>query len=365
MVQIDTQQLPSAGKASVCPQTAKAALALYPREVPTFGWETEGHHIFADALTRFAEQNGNPRLTPIIRRVSAPLRVAVCGRDGVGRGTVTTALASAGVAVTPDESAADLHLVVIAEALKPEDRAMLTVDRPTVAVLNKADLTGFGAAGPLTAAHRRAAEYRALTGVPTVPMVALLATVDLDGELIAALHALVRQPADLTSTDGFVQSPHPLSHEVRRRLLDTLDRFGIAHAVVAIADGYDAAAVEKQLRRLSQTDRVVARIDAAGAQIRYRRVRRAVTELHTLAVQSGDSRLTEFLATDATVLAVMTAAVDVVEAAGASVDTGDDAASHLRRAVHWRRYSRGPVNALHRSCGADISRGSLRLLRRV
>jgi hypothetical protein len=60
----------------------------------------------------------------------------------------------------------------------------------------------------------------------------------------------------------------------------------------------------------------------------------------------------------------MTAAVDVVEAAGALVDRGDDLAAHLRRAVHWRRYSRGPVDALHRSCGADIARGSLRLLGR-
>jgi hypothetical protein len=82
-------------------------------------------------------------------------------------------------------------------------------------------------------------------------------------------------------------------------------------------------------------------------------------------VQSGDDPLGEFLSTDETVLAVMGAAVDVVEAAGVAVDRGDDAASHLRRAVHWRRYSRGPVDAVHRSCGADISRGSLRLLGQV
>ena len=33
-----------------------------------------------------------------------------------------------------------------------------------------------------------------------------------------------------------------------------------------------------------------------------------------------------------------------------------------RRAVRWRRYGGGPVNALHRRCSADIVRGSLRLL---
>ena len=281
----------------------------------------------------------------------------------MGRGTVAAALTAAGVSVTADDSGADVHVVVIAETLKPEDRAMLSGETPTLMVLNKADLTGFGGGGPLALAHRRAADCRALTGVPTVPMVALLATADLDGELISALHALVRQPADLTSTDAFVQCQHPLSPEVRRRLLDTLDRFGTAHVVVAIGDrACEDAALPDLLRRLSQVDRVVAYLDAAGAPVRYRRVRVAMAELQALATQSGDERLTEFLSTDETVLAVMTAAVDVVEAVGAAVDRGDDAASHLRRAVHWRRYSRGPVDALHRSCGADICRGSLRLL---
>ena len=58
----------------------------------------EGHHIFVDELTRFAEQTRNARLTPISRRIAGPLRVAVRGRDGVGRGTVAAALAGAGVA---------------------------------------------------------------------------------------------------------------------------------------------------------------------------------------------------------------------------------------------------------------------------
>jgi hypothetical protein len=116
------------------------------------------------------------------------MRIAVMGHDGVGRGTVTAA------------------------------------DRPIVAVLNKADMTGLGDGGPSARAYRRPADYRALTGVPTVPMVALLATADLDDEPTSA---------------------------------------------------------------------------------------------------------------------------------------------HQRRAVHWRRYSRGPVSALHRNCGADIARGSPRLVGRA
>jgi hypothetical protein len=61
-------------------------------------------------------------------------------------------------------------------------------------------------------------------------------------------------------------------------------------------------------------------------------------------------------------MATMTAAVDVVTAAGLSVDRGDTAVAHLDRALAWRRYGRGPVNALHSQCSADIVRGSLRLL---
>jgi len=135
--------------------------------------------------------------------------------------------------------------------------------------------------------------------------------------------------------------------------------------VLALGEGADAATVSVVLRRASQIDSVVEHIEAAGATVRYRRVRSSLTELNSLAMQSGDERLATFLSTDETVLAVMAAAVDVVEAEGAAVARGDDAAAHLRRAVHWRRYSRGPVDALHRSCGADISRGSLRLLGRT
>jgi hypothetical protein len=325
------------------------------------GGQQEGCQIFVDALRQFAEQSRNPRLTPIIRRIAAPLRVAVRGRDGVGRATVASALSASGVVLTPDESAADINVVVIAEALKPEDRVST---KPSLIVLNKADLTEFGAGGPLALAHRRAAHYRALTGVPVVPMIGLLATAELDEELIGALSTLVREPADLTSTDAFVDSEHVLTQQVRRRLLDTLDRFGIAHAVLAIGDGADAAEVHARLRRLSLVDRVAAHLEAAGAPLRYRRVRSVIAELQALAAQSGDDRLSGLLAADDTVLAVMAAAVEVVEAEGVRVDRGDDPAAHLRRAVHWRRYGRGPVDDLHRSCAADICRGSLRLLGR-
>src|SRR5262245_15008064 len=138
----------------------------------------EGHQIFTNELTRFAERAGDSRITALIGEVRGPLRVAVHGRDGVGRDTVAAALGGAGVTVANGAAAADVDVVVVAEALKPEDRSMLDSGplcssrprRPTVVVLNKADLAGFGAGGPIAVANRRAVDIHALTGVSTVPM---------------------------------------------------------------------------------------------------------------------------------------------------------------------------------------------------
>ena len=284
---------------------------------------------------------------------------------------MSAALADAGVAVTADETVADVTALVIAETLKPEDRHTVTrSDTPTMVILNKADLTGFGVGGPLAAAQRHAEAVRASLSsrstpdTPTVPMAGLLAIAELDDELMTALRVLVHAPADLTSTDAFVQSEHRLPGEVRRRLLAVLDRFGIAHAVLAVENGADAAAVSALLHRLSRVEDAVARVYAVGAPVRYRRMRAAITELHALAVQSADHRLAELLRTDDMVLALMGAAVEVLEAEGMHVDRGDGPAAHRRRAAYWQRYGGGPVNDLHRSCSADICRGSLRLLGR-
>src|SRR5699024_1556452 len=92
---------------------------------------------------------------------------------------------------------------------------------------------------------------------------------------------------------------------------------------------------------------------------RYRRILHAVAELEALAVT--DPRIHDFLCRDDTVIARMAAAVDVVQVAGARVDLCGDRAAHLRRALRWQRQGRGAANAVHRSCGADIARGSLRL----
>lgn len=321
--------------------------------------------IFADVLERFAAQTNNPRLSAVDARLRSPFAVAVRGRCGVGRGAVARALAASGTRLCTESGRADLQVVVLAEALKPEDRMLLDTEVPTVVVLNKADLSGRPVGGPLESSARVAAGISATMGRPVVPMIAPLATAALDDEMVAALRVLATTPADMTSADAFVAAEHPLPARVRHRLLVRLDRFGVAHAVLAVAGGADPTAVAERLRGLSQIDRVIEGISRVEPEAGYRRVCAALGELHSLAVETRDEKLASFLATDEVVVAVMAAAVDVMAASGLRVDPADDADGHLRRAVRWRRYADGPLDALHRRCAGDIARGSLRLLRRV
>lgn len=318
----------------------------------------QGHRIFADALAQCAADADLPEVARLARRITAPLRVKVAGRRGVGAPTVGAALARAGLAVV--DAGADLDIRVIAEVAKPEDLR----EKPTLVVLNKADLSGFGPGGPMAAAQRRCTAVAALADAPAEPMVALLALdhSGLAGELLDALRVLVDEPADLRCPDAFLACEHSLSHAVRTQLLDRLDLFGIAHAVITLrGDGAAGASdVGAALRAVSRIDDVVARIDGLGAAARYRRVAGAVDQLQTLAVT--DVAVATFLAADQTVLARMTAAVEVVEEMGIPVDPSDQPTAHLHRAVHWRRYGAAPLAALHRACAADIARGSLRLL---
>ncbi|KRE28133.1 hypothetical protein ASG82_13545 [Mycobacterium sp. Soil538] len=305
----------------------------------------------------------DPRVAAVERRLRLPVSVAVRGRRGVGRDTVAAALAAAGVAVAAPGTAADIDVVVLAERLTEEERTvLLRRSVPTLVVLNKADLGGASAGGPLAAADATAVRLSVAVGLPVVPTVALLASAEVHDDDLAALRALVDAPADMTSVDAFAAGEHPVPAEVRRALLDRLDRFGLAHAVLAAADGLTPAAVTARLRALSRIDAVLAALADVAAPVRYARIRAAVHALRVLAAATSDERLAAFLDGDDMVLAVMTAAVDVVEATGAEVDRGDDAGAHTRRALKWHGFARAPLDALHRRCAADIARGSLRLL---
>lgn len=273
--------------------------------------------------------------------------MAVSGRRGVGRATVGRALARAGVAVTAP-GGADLAVHVVADAVKPEDRAAIAATtRPLLVVLNKADLiatteSGRHPDGPTAGARARCRQLAARAGTPVEPLVGLLAVAVLDDMRWAELQAVATGRA-----------------AVSRRLLAVFDAFGVRQATAAIRRGATRTDVEVLLRGLSGVDEVAAKIDALGAPLRYRRVQDAVAELQTLAVT--DARISEFLAHDDTVVARMADAVDAVESVGLEVDRGDTAEAHLRRATHWQRHRRGRAAGIERACGADIVRGSLRL----
>ena len=95
----------------------------------------QGRQIFVDELERFATEVADSRCAAIARRLAAPLRVAVSGRRGVGRGTVARALARAadlrGTITLSTSPEVDVDVYVVAEVVKPEDRdAIAAADRP-------------------------------------------------------------------------------------------------------------------------------------------------------------------------------------------------------------------------------------------
>lgn len=350
----------------------------------------QGHQTFVDELARFAAGHVDPRVTAIARRSAAPLRVVVRGRPGVGCRTVRRALdgagRAAGIVVQHPAADGDADVVVyaLAEVVKPEDAwaiaQYLEAERPVLAVLTKADLAGSlsgrGGDGPVAAARTKCTQLSALIGAPMEPMTGLLAVAalnDLDSTLWTALSTLAAHPGGAACFDGsftgFLAADTPVPTEVRQRLLNTLDLFGAALAVAALRQGRTPAQVLTLLHRMSGVEAVVARIGALGAGVRYQRVLDAVAELEALAVGGGrlGERISGFLSRDDTVVARMAAAVDLAEAAG--LDPGGrqplgaprDPSAHLPRAVRWQRYSRASASELHRACGADIARGSLRL----
>ena len=305
---------------------------------------------FVSELSAHAEKTGQTALRSIIDPLCRPLRVRTTGRPGVGRRTVTAALHDAGLAMV--DSGADVEVLIIAETAKPEDcRIVAAADGPMVIALNKADLLGATAAD-------RVRLVRRVTGVPTVAVSALQATATLDDALVAALRVLAAEPGDLSSTDVFCTAPHPVDAAIRARLVAVADLPGIAAVVADLraGAGADGRALTASLRRLGKIDELRAAVHAAAAPLRYRRLGTAMTRLRALAAWTADERLNALVAGDAAVLAAMEAAVEVVRADG--LDVGPD--DPLTRAVRWQRYSRGPVNALHRRCGTDIARGALR-----
>ena len=126
------------------------------------------------------------------------------------------------------------------------------------------------------ARRTRCARLSARTGLPIQPVVGVLAVAALDDVLDDALRAA---PAGAGHSARRPELAGQLSHrrapggrELRRRLLDTLDVFGVEQALEAIRDGATRDQTRAVLRHLSCIDDVVDTIGSIGAQVHYRRV---------------------------------------------------------------------------------------------
>ncbi len=258
----------------------------------------------------------------------------VVGRPGAGRRTVARALRGAGIAVTDPgqdgNSHADVDVYVFVETLNADDRVDLAASvRPTVAVLNKADLLGLPGGVPMASLAERCRELRREAGVAVRPLSALLAVAASDPEVLndATMGALRALAIGAGLDEG-----------TRQRLAAGLDVFGAALAVAALRGGTEPGAIAELLYSHSGIADLLGEIGRAGAVVRYRRL-------------SGD---------DGVGPARIAAAGAVLDAAGVPPPTVAPS-DHVGRAIHWQRYARGPVSALHRDCALDAARGALRL----
>lgn len=265
----------------------------------------------AAVLSTAAARLGEPDLAGLADGLTAPVRARVQGGPGAGVTTTVRVLRAAGVRVCGPGEEPDVDVRVLADPLVAGD------GRPDLLVLNKADLSESVATFGIAKA----------TGIPVVAFSALAAAAAVD-------------PA----TDD--------------RTLSAL-----ADALGASVAGADRTAMRAALRRASGVDAVRAAIDRAGAPARYRRIGKVLAELSRRAAGPDGARIADLLAGDDVVLSRMLAAAEVLRAAGMPVPSVP--ADPLAAAIRWQRYARGPVSDLHRACGADLSRGALRLWDRL
>lgn len=173
------------------------------------------------------------------------LTVAVSGRPGVGRDTMTRALRQrlsiAALGPGEDEDATadvDLWLHVVVSAPRAADHealALLPADR-TIVVLGKADTHG-----DPTVANAAAASAAAALRRPVLPVSGLLACADVTADEWDYLRSLVADGVEMPSMAGhfLVGPPGSRTRALRLALLRRLDQFGIDTALGLFTDHPD------------------------------------------------------------------------------------------------------------------------------
>ena len=175
----------------------------------------------------------------------------------------------------------------------------------------------------------------------------------LDDDLVAALRTLTAEPADLTSTDGFcVGRAQPAAERAAHGCWTPWTCSASPTACSRCSTGTEAAALPARAAQAQRLDRVLARLAAVARRSRYERLRAA---LRPAARAGGDrharpGRVPGLRRHGAS--RVMAAAVDVVEAAGMTVDdrrrTAGTSAPRAALAPLQPRTGRRPAPALRR-----------------
>lgn len=320
-----------------------------------------------------------------------PVRIQVTGRAGAGKSTLLRALALMSAEETMPVDApgqadpvldADLLVYVLASALQPGDRAVLSRLPPerTLVVLNMADAVGSRWADAVVAADQCACEL----GMATLPVVAELAvrtrsgTPD-EGDLaILRRHAANTDPSFTLSAELFAAADFGPDVADRAAVLDHWGLFGVATALAALRSDPDLGPqqVRQVLHAVSGIDPVHTLLHRRYEQMGARRGGELLDELARIAARAGGigaggSRdlIEDYLSGDEALwlgLRAGLACPQVVHlAAGYPSPYPADADDAVDRAQRWRAVVSSDMPAAARRAALRVHNGYVRLFERM
>lgn len=268
-----------------------------------YRWSSRGEAGALVSSLRSAAERAGPRAAAAVdeldRVVSAPLRVAVQGRAGVGKSKVVQALAPqlAGellfveCGLEDGQGQPEIVLHVLAAAARGVDKeASKTVDNTMACgLLNKCDAISVpGDARLWEQAGEAAARSTKELGYPVFPSVALLANATVDTQMYGWLQAIAdADEAKPPSAELFLDAGRRSSvgQSERERLLREIGIYGLYCAVGAlrVEKRRNPGALTEMLRGLSGFGAFVPCLQGLAAKARARRISEFLAKLEQAA----------------------------------------------------------------------------------
>ncbi|EFV11989.2 hypothetical protein [Segniliparus rugosus] len=257
-----------------------------------YRWSSYGEASALVSSLRSAAERAGAReaaaVDELARTISAPIRVAVKGREGVGRSKVVQALApmlarelhfvESDLGQSQDPPEIVLHVLAAAARGADKDASKAVDNTMACGLLNKCDTISIpGDAGLWDQASEAAARSTRELGYPVFPAVALLATAVVDSQMFGWLQSIA--DADETtppSAELFLGAGRnsPVGTAERERLVREIGIYGLYCAFGALRlDSYRTPeALTAMLRGLSGFGPFLPCLQSLAVRARARRI---------------------------------------------------------------------------------------------